>query len=88
MTFFTHKPCATSVTFDQDNMCVMLADGRKIVVPLAYFRRLLDATETQRNHYVISGGGTGLHWEEIDEDMQQEEKEAQQFEAERVRKRP
>ena len=69
MTFFPHKPCATSVSFDADNMSVELADGRKIVIPLVYFRKLLDATEDQRKHYIISGGGAGLHWEEIDEDI-------------------
>ena len=38
-------------------------------LPLAYFSRLFGATPQQREHYVISGGGTGLHWEEIDEDI-------------------
>ena len=69
MSIFPHKPCATRVTFDQDNMCVELADGRKITIPLVYFSRLLNATENERSHYVISGGGAGLHWKEIDEDI-------------------
>jgi hypothetical protein len=38
-------------------------------VPLAYFPRLLNATPTQREHYEISGGGSGLHWDEINEDI-------------------
>jgi len=50
-------------------MWVDLADGRMLGVPLAYFPRLLNATEDQRQSYTISGGGTGLHWEEIDEDI-------------------
>ena len=69
MSIFPHTPCASHVSFDQNNMCVDLSDGRKIFIPLVYFNRLLNATESQRNHYVISGGGTGLHWEEIDEDI-------------------
>jgi hypothetical protein len=60
---------ATSVSFDSDNMWVELADGRKLGVPLAYFPRLLHATPRQRKNYIISGGGTGLHWEDIDEDI-------------------
>jgi hypothetical protein len=60
---------ATSVSFDSDNMWVELADGRKMGVPLAYFPRLLHATPRQRKNYIISGGGTGLHWEDIDEDI-------------------
>lgn len=60
---------ATGISFDSDNMWVELADGRKLGVPLAYFPRLLHATPRQRKNYVISGGGTGLHWEDIDEDI-------------------
>ena len=63
------KPIARKVSFDADNMWVELADGRKLATPLAYFPRLLKATQKQRKNYVISGGGTGLHWEGIDEDI-------------------
>lgn len=60
---------ATSISFDSSNMWVELADGRKLGVPLAYFPRLLHATARQRKNYTISGGGIGLHWEDIDEDI-------------------
>jgi hypothetical protein len=60
---------ATKVSFDSSNMWVELADGRKLGVPLAYFPRLLHATARQRKNYIISGGGTGLHWGNIDEDI-------------------
>jgi len=60
---------ATSVSFDADNMWVRLSDGRQLGVPLAYFPRLAKATSSQRKRYLISGGGIGLHWEEIDEDI-------------------
>lgn len=63
------KAIATDVSFDSDNMWVQLADGRKLGVPLVYFPRLLHATPTQRKNYIISGGGAGLHWEDIDEDI-------------------
>ena len=64
-----NEPLAATVAFDADNMWVSLTDGRKISVPLAYFPRLLRATPKQRQQYVISGGGTGLHWDRIDEDI-------------------
>jgi hypothetical protein len=38
-------------------------------IPLAWFRRLLHASAKQRQHYEISGGGAGLHREELDEDI-------------------
>lgn len=63
------EPLAESVDFDADNLWVSLADGRKIGVPLAYFPRLLPAAARQRKRYVISGGGTGLHWDDLDEDI-------------------
>lgn len=63
------KPLAKSISFDETNMWVELADGRKLAVPLAYFPRLLHATPNQREKHEISGGGTGLHWDDIDEDI-------------------
>jgi hypothetical protein len=69
MSTLANEPTAENVSFDADIMWVALADGRKLGVPLAYFPRLLHATPQQRKRYVISGGGTGLHWEEIDEDI-------------------
>jgi len=69
MNSFPIKAFARKITFDFDTMWVALADGRKLGVPLAYFPRLLEATPEQREAYEISGGGTGLHWDEIDEDI-------------------
>ncbi len=63
------EPLAENVYFDADSMWVSLTDGRKVSIPLAYFPRLLRATTKQRQRYVISGGGTGLHWDDLDEDI-------------------
>ena len=60
---------ALELDFDATMMWVILADGRKLGVPLAYFPRLLEATPAQRKHYEWSGGGTGIHWDELDEDI-------------------
>jgi hypothetical protein len=60
---------ATRVWFDSDNLWVSLTDGRQLSVPLTFFPRLLGATQQQRENYLISGGGTGLHWESLDEDI-------------------
>ncbi len=62
-------PRARKVWFDKDNLWVELEDGRQVGVPLAYFPRLNQASQEQRQSFVVSGGGTGLHWEEIDEDI-------------------
>lgn len=60
---------AKTISFEQGLMWVDLVDGRKLGVPLAYFPRLLNASPEQLSHYEISGGGTGLHWDELDEDI-------------------
>ena len=60
---------AKALRFDEDSMWVELADGRTLGVPLAWFPRLLNATPEQRARFEISGGGTGLHWDELDEDI-------------------
>lgn len=60
---------ALELNFDTTMMWVSLADGRKLGVPLAYFPRLLRASPAQRQCYELSGGGTGIHWDEIDEDI-------------------
>ena len=63
------EPLAESVSFDAKHMWVSLRDGRQVGVPLAYFPRLMAASRSQRKKYIISGGGIGLHWEELDEDI-------------------
>ena len=57
------------VRFDDDTMSVDLADGRTITVPLAWYPRLLDATPAQRNNWQACGGGFGIHWPDLDEDL-------------------
>lgn len=63
------EPVAQRIRFDAETMWVELADGRQLGVPLVYFPRLLQATPQQRNAYTLSGGGTGLHWDEMNEDI-------------------
>ena len=57
------------LSFDESMMWLDLSDGRKLGVPLAYFPRLLRATPEQRLQYEMSGNGSGLHWEALDEDI-------------------
>jgi hypothetical protein len=52
-----------------DALHVRLADGREVAVPLEWFPRLRDATPEQRRNWRLIGGGVGMHWEEIDEDI-------------------
>jgi hypothetical protein len=70
-TFPTNElaPNAASVTFRDEFLVVHLTDGREISIPLAWFPRLQAATPQQREQWELMGGGVGIHWEEIDEDI-------------------
>jgi len=60
------------VTLSDDALSVSLRDGRIISVPLAWYPRLLNATPAQRNNWKIAGGGYGIHWPDLDEDLSTE----------------
>ena len=60
---------AKDVTFDDVMMHVVLTDGRVLSVPIIWFPTLHQATPDQRGRYEIGGGGIGLHWPELDEDL-------------------
>jgi hypothetical protein len=63
------KPFATDVRVTPTALRVVLADGREISAPLAWFPRLQKATRAQRSKWRLIGGGVGIHWEELDEDV-------------------
>jgi len=58
-----------NVHVTEDTLAVDLADGRTIIVPLAWYPRLLNATSEQRAHWKLSGAGYGIHWPDVDEDL-------------------
>jgi len=60
------------VRFTEDTIAVDLIDGRTIVVPLAWYPKLLEATREQRRNWRISGAGYGIHWPDVDEDLSSE----------------
>ena len=60
------------VHFTDDTLAVDLVDGRTIIVPLAWYPRLLEATPDQRSGWKIAGAGYGIHWPDLDEDLSTE----------------
>ena len=48
---------------------VILADGREVAAPLAWFPRLQAASQEERHQWRLIGGGIGIHWEAVDEDI-------------------
>lgn len=63
---------AMHVVVEDARLVVDLMDGRTIAVPLAWYPRLANATPKQRNHWQLAGGGYGIHWPDIDEDLSTE----------------
>jgi hypothetical protein len=63
------QPLAIDVVCSNDVLQVALADGREISVPLTWYPRLERATPKERKNWQLIGGGLGIHWEEIDEDV-------------------
>jgi hypothetical protein len=60
---------AQQVAVPEDTLTIDLVDGRTISVPLGWYPRLLHGTLEERNHWRLIGGGEGIHWHELDEDI-------------------
>jgi hypothetical protein len=60
---------AVDVRVMDDRILVVLADGRELAAPLAWFPRLADATAAQRQNWRLIGRGHGIHWPDVDEDI-------------------
>lgn len=62
-------PTALDISVTRDTLTVDLSDGRTISVPLEWFPRLVHATIEERNNWRLIGKGDGIHWKDIDEDI-------------------
>ena len=62
-------PVAEDIQVTEDTLTAELSDGRSISVPLAWYPRLVHATPEERNNWELIGGGMGIHWPDLDEDL-------------------
>lgn len=62
-------PTVVNVAATDDTLSVDLSDGRSLSVPLAWYPRLLNASQKERSNWRVIGQGHGLHWESVDEDI-------------------
>ncbi len=58
---------AVAVRCDDERLYVTLEDGRVVSAPLT--KRLREATPAQRRHCRVEDFGTGLRWDDADEDI-------------------
>lgn len=63
------KAAAHNMSVSDDALAVDLADGRTITAPLAWFPRLAHGTPAERANWRLIGGGEGIHWPDLDEDI-------------------
>jgi len=57
------------IAFGQGRIVFELNDGRAVSTPLAWYPRLFNATPAQRENWRLIGGGEGVHWPDVDEDL-------------------
>jgi len=69
ITLAPEHPTAKSVSISGGVMRVELEDGRMLEVPISWFPRLRQATPEQRKDLRLVGGGVGIHWPQLDEDL-------------------
>jgi len=62
-------PIAVEARVDELSLYVRLGDGRELTVPLAWFPRLAEASPEARRNWRWIGGGVGMHWPDLDEDI-------------------
>jgi len=62
-------PVGVEARVDDVSLYVRLGDGRELTVPLAWFPRLAQASPAARRNWRWVGGGVGIHWPDLDEDI-------------------
>ena len=67
--FFLENARAQKVWCDAENLWLLLFDGRQLSIPLIFFPKLASADSQSRSAYELSGGGVGIHWDNLDEDL-------------------
>ena len=50
-------------------LTIELGDGRSLSAPIEWYPRLAHATPRERDNWRLIGGGRGIHWEDLDEDI-------------------
>ena len=58
-----------NIEVEEDVLIVALQNGRILTVPMAWYPRLLHGTDEERKKWRLIGGGEGIHWESLDEDI-------------------
>jgi hypothetical protein len=63
------NPIIKSASISDEMLIVNISDGRIISTPLAWYPRLFSADRGKLNNFRLIGSGSGIHWDDIDEDL-------------------
>ncbi len=61
------EPAAVQVIVTEEKLLVELADGRSIVIPLAWYPRLMHGSPKERQNWQLLGDGYAIKWPDLDE---------------------
>jgi hypothetical protein len=61
------EPLAAQVRVTGENLIVDLIDGRSLSVPLAWYPRLLHASQEEQQNWQLLGDGYAIEWIDLDE---------------------
>lgn len=65
----TRSPLAQDVSVANEALTIVLLDGRTVTVPVAWYPRLANGSPAERANWQLLGGGHGIHWPDLDEDI-------------------
>jgi hypothetical protein len=61
---------ARNVRVTGEHLVIDLRDGRVVSVPLSWYPRLAAGTPAERKRWELIGAGIGIHWPDLDEDIE------------------
>jgi len=67
-----NEPTACGVLVTDEQLVVSLVDGRTLMVPLAWYPRLVHGTLAERRNLQLLGDGYAMEWPDLDEHIEVE----------------
>ena len=64
-----NTPVVDNVKITADDLSVSVSDGRVVSVPVSWYPCLSHAIPQHLTEWTLIGGGHGIHWKELDEDI-------------------
>jgi hypothetical protein len=62
-----NDPLAVQVSLSSQHLTLELADGRRVLVPLGWYPRLMNGSKAERRNWRLLGDGYAIEWPDLDE---------------------